>query len=59
MVIDALAAEEAIDCRKKEKSAAVGRGTIGGNKVLLVKPDTYMNNSGEAVAALSRYYKVG
>jgi PTH1 family peptidyl-tRNA hydrolase len=30
----------------------------GGDKVLLVKPQTWMNNSGEAIAPLARYYKV-
>lgn len=31
---------------------------VNGEKVLLVKPLTYMNNSGEAVGAIARYYKV-
>ncbi|GBF88928.1 hypothetical protein Rsub_01427 [Raphidocelis subcapitata] len=58
MVIDALASSEGIDMRKLEKSAAVGRGEVVGRKVLLAKPVTFMNNSGDAVAALARYYKV-
>ncbi|GAX82626.1 hypothetical protein CEUSTIGMA_g10052.t1 [Chlamydomonas eustigma] len=58
MVIDELARTESIDCRKLEKSAAVGRGEIGGRQVLLVKPVTFMNNSGESVSALARFYKV-
>lgn len=58
MVVDALARAEGIDTRKLEKSAAVGRGTIAGRKVLLVKPVTFMNNSGDAVGALARFYKV-
>ena len=58
MVIDELARSESIDCRKLEKSAAVGRGEVAGRQVLLVKPVTFMNNSGESVAALAKFYKV-
>ena len=58
MVIDTLARSEGIECRKLEKSAAVGRGEIGGKAVLLVKPVTFMNNSGESVSALAKFYKV-
>ena len=58
MVIDTLARSEGIECRKLEKSAAVGRGEIGGQTVLLVKPVTFMNNSGESVSALAKFYKV-
>ena len=32
--------------------------TIGGERVLLMKPQTYMNNSGEAVSAAAAYYKI-
>ena len=35
-----------------------GRGMIGSQKVLLVKPQTYMNNSGEAVGMLLNFYKL-
>jgi PTH1 family peptidyl-tRNA hydrolase len=35
-----------------------GQGMIAGEKVLLVKPMTYMNNSGECVGALARFYKL-
>lgn len=41
---------------KAETAAAV---VVNGEKVLLVKPLTYMNNSGEAVGAIANYYKVG
>ena len=58
MVIDALARAEGIDVKKLERSAAVGKGEIAGKKVLLVKPVTFMNNSGESVGALARFYKV-
>lgn len=38
--------------------AMYGRGIIGGQRVLLIKPMTYMNLSGEAVRAFVNYYKV-
>lgn len=58
MVVDSLARSAGIDMRKLEKSAAVGRGELRGRKVILAKPVTFMNNSGESVAALARFYKV-
>lgn len=58
MVIDYLARYESIDTRKLEKSAAVGKGAICGKQVILAKPVTFMNNSGESVAALSKFYKI-
>ncbi|KAG2435043.1 hypothetical protein HYH02_012040 [Chlamydomonas schloesseri] len=57
-VIDELASAAGIDCRKLEKSAAVGKGELQGKQVLLVKPVTFMNNSGESVAALAKFYRV-
>ena len=35
-----------------------GQGMIGSSKVIVVKPMTYMNNSGECVGALARFYKI-
>ncbi|GFR49518.1 hypothetical protein Agub_g11561, partial [Astrephomene gubernaculifera] len=58
MVLDELARQASIDCRKLEKGAAVGRGELAGRPVLLAKPATFMNNSGEAVGALARFYRV-
>lgn len=58
MVVDSLARSAGIDMRKLERSAAVGRGELHGRKVILAKPVTFMNNSGESVAALARFYKV-
>jgi PTH1 family peptidyl-tRNA hydrolase len=59
MVVDSIARQVGIDMRKLEKSAAVGRGELRGKKIILAKPVTFMNNSGESVAALARFYKVG
>ena len=56
--LDLMAKKNGIKINKKEKNALTGRGKIGGYDVLLVKPQTYMNNSGESVGALASYYKV-
>lgn len=58
MVLDRLAASQGIDMKKLEKSAAVGKGDLAGRKIILAKPVTFMNNSGESVGALSRFYKI-
>jgi peptidyl-tRNA hydrolase, PTH1 family len=50
--VERLAAEEGIRIRSRESQAVVGRGSIGEKRVLLALPQTYMNASGEAVAAL-------
>ena len=39
-------------------NALVGEATIAGARVLLMRPQTYMNASGEAVAAAARFYKI-
>jgi PTH1 family peptidyl-tRNA hydrolase len=56
MAIDAIAPIDAT--WKKEKNALTARMEIDGLKVIFVKPQTYMNNSGEAVLALMTFYKV-
>ncbi|MBR1723786.1 MAG: aminoacyl-tRNA hydrolase [Ruminococcus sp.] len=38
--------------------AKVGEAVIGGRRVLVMEPQTYMNNSGEAVAEAMRFYKI-
>ncbi|MCR5666386.1 MAG: aminoacyl-tRNA hydrolase [Eubacterium sp.] len=56
--IDALAQECGIDFVEKKHHAMCGKGMIAGQKVLLMKPLTYMNNSGEAVADAMNFYKL-
>lgn len=56
--IDLVAKTHNISIRKKEKNALTGTGIIEGEKVLLVKPLTYMNASGESVGPLASYYGV-
>ncbi len=55
-VLDRLAEEHDIRIRKLKSRALIGEGFISGQKVLLVKPQTYMNNSGESLGEILRYY---
>ena len=57
-VIDALAEDNRIGMTEKKHKAIIGKGIVGGQKVILVKPPTYMNLSGESVRELIDYYKV-
>lgn len=57
-VIDELARRWHVTLWKEDMKAEIGQTLVNGEKVLLVKPLTYMNNSGEAVGAIARYYKV-
>jgi PTH1 family peptidyl-tRNA hydrolase len=52
MLVDMLAREAGAQVKRKECRALVGRAELEGQKAELVKPQTYMNLSGEAVACL-------
>lgn len=56
--IDALADKYGIGVNEAKHKALLGKGVIDGTKVILVKPLTYMNLSGEAVRAVVDYYKI-
>lgn len=57
MTIDKLAKEYGIDVSEKKHKALIGKGVIEGQKVILAKPQTFMNNSGESLRELTDYYK--
>lgn len=57
-VIDALAYKYNISVDGRKNRAFVGKGVIEGQKVLLVKPQTFMNLSGESIRGLIDYYKI-
>lgn len=56
--IDALADKYGISISEKKHKALCGTGIIEGNKVLLVKPQTFMNLSGESVRSVMDFYKI-
>ena len=47
-----------VEVKTKRHKALCGIGNIGGEKVILVKPQTYMNLSGESVRAVMDFYKL-
>ena len=57
-VIDMLADRYNISVDGRKGRALIGKGMIGGQKVLLVKPQTYMNLSGESIRELVDFYKI-
>lgn len=57
-VIDVLAQKYNVELTDKKHRALCGSGYIAGQKVLLVKPQTYMNLSGESIQAILNFYKL-
>ena len=57
-VIDQLAKEYTISVTRFKHKALIGEGIIAGKKVLLVKPQTYMNLSGESIREILKFYKI-
>ena len=58
MAADAMAKELNVSINKLRFKALTAQVEIGGEKVLLMKPQTYMNLSGEAVGEAARFYKI-
>ena len=58
LALDLLADKYGIKVDRLKFKALTGEGRIEGKKVLLVKPQTYMNLSGEAVGQAARFYKI-
>lgn len=58
ITVDYLAEKLGIKINKIKHKAIIGEGSIGGEKVLLVKPQTFMNLSGQSVMDIVNFYKV-
>ncbi len=58
ITIDYFAEKHNINVNKIKHKALVGEGIIAGEKVVLAKPQTYMNLSGESVLDLLQWYKI-
>jgi PTH1 family peptidyl-tRNA hydrolase len=58
MVVDALAKALNIPIQRVELRTLVGKGLLDVERMILAKPQSYMNNSGQSVAPLARFYKI-
>ena len=57
-VIDAIAEKYSLAVRERGFRALFGKGAIEGQRVILLKPQTYMNLSGESVREITDYFKI-
>lgn len=58
MAVDAIADAHGFDAPRKKFEGEFREGEIGGERTLILKPQTYMNESGRSVAAAMRFYKL-
>ncbi|MDO9414798.1 aminoacyl-tRNA hydrolase [Pararhizobium sp.] len=59
MAVDAIQRRHSFSPWSKKFKAEISEGELGGERVLLMKPQTFMNLSGEAVGEAMRFYKLG
>ncbi|OJH41162.1 aminoacyl-tRNA hydrolase [Cystobacter ferrugineus] len=58
MVVEALLPRARAELHQGKFQARVGQGSLGGEKIVFLEPQTYMNLSGRSVAEAARFYKV-
>ncbi|MDE6469764.1 MAG: aminoacyl-tRNA hydrolase [Eubacterium sp.] len=58
LAMDLLAIEEGFDIKRLKHHALVSDVTINGKRCLVMKPQTMMNNSGEAIGEAAKFYKI-
>ncbi|MGR3454284.1 aminoacyl-tRNA hydrolase, partial [Pseudooceanicola sp.] len=58
MALDRIAADHGIRPWKAKFQGEIAEGNLGGQKVLLLKPMTFMNLSGQSVGEAMRFYKL-
>lgn len=58
LALDILAEKFGADISKKKSQALIGECRIDGQRVVLVKPQTFMNLSGQSVCPLMKFYKI-
>ena len=58
MAVERIAAEHGFSPWRGKFDGQIAEGRLGGEKVILLKPETYMNRSGESVGKAMRFYKL-
>jgi PTH1 family peptidyl-tRNA hydrolase len=58
MALDAIAQRHRLAPFRGKFQGALAEGTIGGTRIMALKPETYMNASGDSVGAAARFYKI-
>jgi peptidyl-tRNA hydrolase, PTH1 family len=58
MAADAIARRHSFSPWSKKFQGLIAEGTLGGEKIILIKPQTFMNNSGQSIGEALRFYKL-